>query len=98
MAEEVYMDIPHVEQMAKNFKTFGEVLNGIAKALQIIINVLYMTAFISLGTTEGLRIYLQNIKPNFTTAASKMNELSDDVHSAVNSYRTGDTQGSRRFC
>ena len=36
MAEEVFMDIPQVENMGKSFKTFGEVLDGISKAMEAI--------------------------------------------------------------
>ena len=31
MAQEVFMDIPRVEQMGKRFETFGSVLEGVAK-------------------------------------------------------------------
>ena len=33
MADEVFMDIPRVEDMSKKFETFGSVLEGVSKAL-----------------------------------------------------------------
>jgi len=96
--DEVFMDIPQVETMAKSFKTFGEVLDGIGKAVEAIAATLHMTSWLSLGATEAVAQYLDKIKPNIVKAANKMRELSDDLGSAIKSYRDGDNTGSRRFC
>ena len=34
--DEVFMDIPQVQNMAKGFKGFGDVLDGVAKAMEAI--------------------------------------------------------------
>lgn len=96
--DEVYMDIPQVQNMAKSFKGFGEVLDGVAKAVEAIAASLHATAWISLGATEAAARYLDRIKPNIVKAANKMRELSGDLESAIRSYRDGDNSGSRRFC
>lgn len=98
MADEVYMDIPQVEQMVKSFATFGDVLDGVAKAMEVIAAMLHATAWISFGATEAIARYLDSIKPNVTQAAAKMKELSGDIRDAIKSYQTGDNTGSRRFC
>ncbi len=97
MADEVYMDIPQVLKISKDFSTFGDILDGVAKALQAIAMVLKATAWISLGATEALAQYLDQIQPNFTKAASTMRTLSGDINSAINAYQTGDTSGSKHF-
>jgi len=98
MAEEVYMDIPQVQQMGKNFQTFGDVLDGVAKAVEVIALALHAVAWISFGASEAAARYLDSIKPNITKAANKMKELSGDINSAIRAYQDGDLSGSRRFC
>ncbi len=98
MAEEVYMDIPAVEKMSNDFKVFGEILTGVATALEAISLVLKATAWLSLGSTAAVAAFVDRIKPNVKRAADKMEELSGDIQSAIRAYRDGDYSGSRRFC
>jgi hypothetical protein len=97
-ANEVYMDIPQVQNMAKGFKGFGDVLDAVAKAMEAISASLKATAWLSLGATYAAAQYIDRIKPNVQKAANKMRELSGDLESAIRSYRDGDNSGSRRFC
>jgi hypothetical protein len=97
MADEVYMSVPDVQKLSSDFKSLGDVLDGIDKMIKAAIAMLQATAFISLGTTEGIAMYLQQIEPNFTKAANEMRTLSTDITSAITAYQTGDTSGSRRF-
>jgi hypothetical protein len=95
--DEVFMDIPQVETMAKNFHAFGDVLDNVAKAMSALSSTLKATAWLSLGATAAAAAYIDRIEPNVKKAAAKMNELSQDVVSAIRSYRDGDNSGSRRF-
>jgi len=95
--EEVFMDIPRVEDMAKNFHTFGEILNTVASALSAISTSLKATAWLSLGATYAAAMYIDRIQPNVKKAGAKMEELSGDITSAVHAYRDGDLSGSNRF-
>jgi hypothetical protein len=97
MADEVFMDIPRVEQMSKNFQTFGTVLEGVSKALLAISMAMKATAWISAGATAAVAAYADRIRPNVDKAAKKMHELSGDITSAIRAYRDGDTSGSKRF-
>jgi hypothetical protein len=96
--DEVFMDIPQVENMSKGFKQFGEILDAVAKTLEAISISLRVAAWFSFGATAAAAAYLDRIKPNVQKAAAKMRELSDDLMSAIRSYRDGDNTGSRRFC
>jgi hypothetical protein len=97
-SDEVFMDIPQVENMSKSFKQFGEVLDAVAKTLEAISISLKAAAWFSFGATAAAAAYIDRIKPNVQKAANKMKELSDDLMSAIRSYRDGDNTGSRRFC
>lgn len=95
--EEVFMDIPQVESMAKSFNAFGDVLDGVAKAMNALSISLKVAAWFSFGATAAAAAYLDKIEPNVKKAAAKMKELNGDVLSAIASYRDGDNSGSRRF-
>jgi hypothetical protein len=95
--DEVFMDIPQVESMAKSFNAFGDVLDSVAKALSALSISLKVAAWFSLGATAAAAAYVDRIEPNVKKAAAKMKELSGDVLSAIASYRDGDNSGSRRF-
>lgn len=97
MADEVYMDVPLVEKMVKDFQTFGEVLDGVSKALEAISITLKVTAWISFGATAAAAAFIDRIKPNVIKAAEKMRELSGDIRDAIKAYRDGDLSGSQRF-
>jgi len=97
MAEEVYMDIPQVQKMAESFGNFGEILQGVAKALEVAIMVLRTTAFVGLVGGFAVERYLSMVKPRVETLAKKMAELERDLKGAINHYQTGDESGSRRF-
>ena len=97
MADEVFMDIPRVEQMSKSFQTFGTVLEGVAKALLAISIALKATAWLSLGATAAAAAFVDRIRPNVDKAGQKMHELSGDINSAIKAYRDGDLSGSKRF-
>ncbi|MGB8213737.1 MAG: hypothetical protein WCE68_09295 [Anaerolineales bacterium] len=94
---EVFMDIPQVQNMAKSFNTFGDVLDAAAKALEAISISLKATAWISFGATAAAAQYIDMIQPNVQKAANKMKELNGDITSAINAYQNGDTSGSNRF-
>ena len=97
MADEVFMDIPRVEQMSKTFETFGSILEGVAKALLAISIAMKAAAWVSFGATAAAAAYADRIRPNVDKAAQKMHELSGDITGAVKAYRDGDLSGSKRF-
>jgi Proteins of 100 residues with WXG len=95
--DEVFMDIPQVETMAKNFNSFGDVLDAVAKAMSALSMSLKAAAWLSFGATAAAAAYIDRIEPNVKKASAKMKELSQDIVSAIRSYRDGDNSGSRRF-
>jgi hypothetical protein len=95
--EEVFMDIPQVQDMAKQFNAFSEILNAAAIALQAISISLKATAWLSLGATYAAAMYIDRIQPNVKKAGEEMKIISGDITSAINAYQTGDVTGSNRF-
>ena len=96
--DEVFMDIPSVEKMAQSFETFGQILDGISKTVEGIAVSLKVSAFFSMGMTYAAGVYMEKLAPRIKKAAEEMRELSKDLKSAINAYRSGDYSGSRRFC
>ncbi|MCX6080282.1 MAG: hypothetical protein NTW32_12175 [Chloroflexi bacterium] len=97
MADEVYMDIPQVEKMSKDFQTFGDVLEAVNKTLEALSMLMKATAWISFGATTAISTYIDRIRPNVKRSADKMKELSNDLMSAIRAYRDGDLSGSKHF-
>lgn len=97
MADEVYMDIPAVERMAKSFDSFGDTLNAVEKTLQALSYTLKATAFLTLGGSAAAAKIVDMVIPRVKQMAEKMQELSGDLTSAIKAYRDGDLSGSQRF-
>ena len=95
--EEVFMDIPQVQSLAKSFSSFGDVLDAADKALSALSIALHVSAWFSFGATEAAAQYVDRIEPGVKNAANKMRELNGDILSAINSYQNGDNSGSKRF-
>ena len=97
MAEEVYMEVPEVRKIAKNFSEISEVLNAVAKVLEGLLMVLRATAFIGLVGGYVLMHFIEMVKPRIEEMARKCAELSRDVTASVDAYERGDALGATRF-
>jgi hypothetical protein len=97
MADEVYMDIPAVRQMAKTFGNIGEVLDAVNKVLEGLLMVLKATAFIGLVGGYALIHFIEMVKPHIKKMADKCKELMKDLGDSVNAYERGDALGATRF-
>ncbi len=98
MAQQTLMAYEQVQSMANTFNTTGEVLDAVAKALEVAIMAAHAAAFFSLGASEMLAQWLEGIKPHVEKLAKMSYEVHDDIKSAIKFVQTGDTDGSRRFC
>ncbi|MCK6624504.1 MAG: hypothetical protein L6R45_04940 [Anaerolineae bacterium] len=97
MADEVYMDIPAVRDMAKGFGTIGEVLDAVAKVLEGLATLLKATAFIGLVGGYIVLQFIEMIKPHIEQMAEKCRELMQDLNKSVDAYERGDALGATRF-
>ncbi|RME69680.1 MAG: hypothetical protein D6784_18020 [Chloroflexi bacterium] len=97
MADEVYMDIPAVRNMAKQFGNIGETLDAVNKVLEGLLTILKTTAFIGLVGGYALIGFIEMIKPYIEQMAEKCRELMDDLNKSVDAYERGDALGATRF-
>jgi hypothetical protein len=95
--DQVYMDVPAVRDMAKNFQTISEVLRAVDKALEAISMFLKATAFIGLVGGTAVIQFIEMIRPHIQDKADKSEELSKDLDASVDAYERGDEQGATRF-
>jgi uncharacterized protein YukE len=95
--DQVYMDVPAVRKMAKNFGSISQTLKTVSRTLQALIAVLKSTAFV--GMVGGLAVahFMEVVKPHIDRIAEKCAELSKDLAASVDAFERGDTQGATRF-
>jgi len=94
---ETGMRYEEVEQKAKIFDGMGDVFRAAAKALEAAIIILKATAFISLGSTEALAAYLENIKPHVEKLGNHAEELNTDLRNAIKEHREADQAAAGKF-
>ena len=97
MADEVYMDIPAVRNMARTFGTISEVLDAVNKVLEGLLMILRTTAFIGLVGGYALMSFIEMVKPHIEQMAEKCQELMEDLNKSVDAYERGDALGATRF-
>jgi hypothetical protein len=93
----VFMDTDAVRGFGKNFQTISEVLDGVAKAMEVLSNVLKATAFVGLVGGYAVAQVLDQIRPQIEKLAEKCEEISKDLDASVDAYERGDELGSTRF-
>jgi len=94
---EVYMEVPAVRQMAKNFQTISEVLSTVNKVLEAMLMILKTTAFIGLVGGTAVAGYIEMIKPYIEQWVQQTAEIGRDLDASVTAYENGDEQGATRF-
>jgi hypothetical protein len=93
----VYMDLPAVRNIAKNFGQISEILAKVCKALEMISNALKATAFIGLVGGYAVVHFIEVIKPPLDEMSRKCEELNQDLAAAANAYERGDALGATKF-
>lgn len=93
----VYMDIPAVRGISKNFSTISDVLKAVSKTLEAIANALKATAFIGLVGGYAVVQFIEVVKPQIDEMVQKTAELSKDLAASVTAYERGDQQGATKF-
>jgi uncharacterized protein YukE len=97
MADKVYMDVPAVRQIAKNFKQIGDTLENVVRVMEALVNILRGTAFVGLVGGLALAQFIESIKPQIQQMARKCQELFSDLNKSVDAYERGDALGATRF-
>lgn len=97
MADKVYMNVPAVRQIAKNFKQIGDTLENVVRVMEALVNILRGTAFVGLVGGLALAQFIESIKPHIQQMARKCQELFSDLNKSVDAYERGDALGATRF-
>jgi uncharacterized protein YukE len=97
MAEEIFMDVPAVQNMARRFDQMNQVLTAANRAIQAAITVLKTTAFVGLVGGYAVAQYMEQIQPRIQETAEKCGELGQDLRSSAEAYERGDAIGATRF-
>ena len=95
--DEVYMDIPAVQNIARILGTVSDVLNAVNTILEGLLMILRTTAFIGLVGGGAVIAFIERIKPHIKEMADKCEELDRDVMASVEAYERGDQLGATRF-
>lgn len=96
MANQVYMDIPAVRNVAQQFQTFHDVLTAVNQALQTLSTILKASSFIGF-VGAAIAAFIDMIRPYVKQIADKCGELSKDLKASVTAYENGDAQGATKF-
>ncbi|MCB0210683.1 MAG: hypothetical protein KDJ52_15190 [Anaerolineae bacterium] len=94
---EVYMNVPDVQGIASTFNTLNEVLQGVLKALEVIVNLLKGAAFMGLVGASAIAHFVETLKPPIEQMAEKFQELNKDLTDSIKAYENGDQLGATRF-
>jgi DNA topoisomerase IA len=91
------MDYNTITQASKAFDQQRQVLEGIGKALKIVVDILKAAACVSMGTTKALERYLEGIMKAVNALAKVCDEFSKDLAQAVKEHKSGDYKGGTYF-
>jgi hypothetical protein len=97
MSEEVFMDVPAVRGIARNFGQMADVLRAVSRSLETAIATLKATAFVGLVGGYAVAAFLEGIQPVIDRYADRCNEMDNDLNASATAYQNGDAQGATRF-
>lgn len=97
MSQQSSMDYGVVSGIANGFAQVGQTLKVVAKALEAAIMILKATAFISLGATKFLEMYLANIKPKVVKLSETCEEMAEDLRIAIREHQQADSSAAPTF-
>lgn len=93
----VEMDYSTITAVSKGFGAQADALKVIAKILEVAIQILIATAFLSGGLNLIHARYLEVIKKKTKKLAEICNEFSGDLAKAINDHKKGDVRGKSYF-
>lgn len=94
---EIFMDVPAVQNMSSRFNDIGEVLKGVSNVLEVCMTILKTTAFIGLVGGMAVERFISTLKPIIDKLSAESLELGHDLAEAATAYQNGDAIGGTRF-
>jgi len=96
-AQEVYMDVPAVQNMSKRFGNIGDTLKLVSNALEVCMTILKTTAFVGLVGGIAVERFIEWLKPIIDKLSEDSFELSRDLNAAAEAFQRGDAVGATKF-
>lgn len=93
----VEMDYDVIQAVSRGFRQISDALKKIGKALQIAVQILRATAFLSAGINEAMARWLEGIQKAVENLAKVCMEFSGDLARAITDHKKGDIKGRRYF-
>lgn len=93
----VEMDYDVIQAVSRGFHQISDALKKIGKALQIAVQILRATAFLSAGINEAMARWLEGIQKAVENLAKVCMEFSGDLARAITDHKKGDVKGRRYF-
>jgi len=97
MADEIFMDVPEMRNLVKQFTDMEEKLKETSKAMEAQIQALKVAAFMGAVGAEAYRQWLEVMKPRVDRFAQRCNSMSVQLGGITDAYEKGDTQGAAAF-
>lgn len=94
---EVRMDYGVVGNVASGFMTAADTMKKVSTVLEAAIQILRVTAFLSLGSTVWMERYLSNIKPRLDRLAATCEEMGNDLRAAIADHQQADQSAAPTF-
>ena len=95
--QEVFMDVPAVQGLGNKFGDISEVLTQVSNAMEALMTVLKITAFIGFFGGKVIEMFLEQLKPIIDKLAEQCGEMATDLAASAQAYQNGDAQGGTRF-
>ena len=88
--DQVYMDVPAVQDMGKQFNNIGDTLKQVGNALEVCMTILKTTAFVGLVGGIAVERFLEWLKPIIDELSEKSLELGRDLDAAADAFQRCD--------
>ncbi|MFM8319960.1 MAG: type VII secretion target [Chloroflexota bacterium] len=97
MADEIFMDVPKVKEIAGSFKGMNEQLKQASKVLQMNVAMLKASALVGMAGNLALAHFLEGLQPQIERYAAHCEEIAGDLEQSAEAYERGDAQGAAKF-
>lgn len=97
MAEEIFMDIPKLQGISKQFGKMGNDLNQISQTLKTAVALIKASAFVGLIGNAVYAEYVDNLQKQIEKFANQCEEMGADLKKSADAYQKGDAAGATRF-
>jgi hypothetical protein len=97
MAEDVYMDVPAVQQIGNTFTTIGDTLKKVASIMDAAAKLLETVGWLGGPGAAAVGFWLDQMQPVVNNLGTMCEEAGQGITGAIKAYQDGDFSGSQQF-